>query len=58
MARRLHETPLLLAVEVVVIAAPLFFHGIYGLFMVAERGAETRPTRDRRPPRVRRPPSG
>jgi succinate dehydrogenase / fumarate reductase cytochrome b subunit len=41
MARRLHETPLLLAVEVLAIAAPLFFHGIYGLFLIAEGEPKT-----------------
>ncbi len=34
-ARRLQEIPLLLAVEVLLVAAPLFFHGIYGLFLLA-----------------------
>jgi len=33
MVRRLQETPFALALEIGVIALPLFFHGIYGLFV-------------------------
>ena len=33
MVRRLQETPFALALEIGVIALPLFFHGIYGLFI-------------------------
>ena len=33
MTRRLQEIPFALALEIAVIAAPLFFHGIYGLFV-------------------------
>jgi succinate dehydrogenase / fumarate reductase cytochrome b subunit len=44
MARRFQEVPLLLAIEVLLIAAPLFFHGIYGLFLLAnEAPAAGRP---------------
>ena len=35
MTRRLQGLPLVLLVEVLVIAVPLFFHGIYGLFRIA-----------------------
>ena len=35
MARRLQGLPLVLAVELLLIAAPLFFHGVYGLFLIA-----------------------
>jgi succinate dehydrogenase / fumarate reductase cytochrome b subunit len=34
-ARRLQEMPLAVAIEILVIVAPLFFHGIYGLYLVA-----------------------
>jgi succinate dehydrogenase / fumarate reductase cytochrome b subunit len=33
MTRRLQEIPFALALEIAVIAVPLFFHGIYGLFV-------------------------
>lgn len=33
MVRRLQEVPFALALEIAVIAVPLFFHGIYGLFI-------------------------
>lgn len=33
MTRRLQEMPFALALEIAVIAVPLFFHGIYGLFV-------------------------
>ncbi len=33
MVRRLQEIPFALALEIAVIAVPLFFHGIYGLFV-------------------------
>jgi len=36
LARRIHRTPALLAVEILLVAAPLLFHGIYGLFRIAE----------------------
>ncbi len=49
MARRLQEIPLLVAVEVLFIAIPLFFHGLYGLFLVAnEAPAALRPSAGRR----------
>ena len=35
MTRRLQGLPLVLIVEILVIAVPLFFHGIYGLFRIA-----------------------
>jgi succinate dehydrogenase / fumarate reductase cytochrome b subunit len=35
MARRLHGLPLVVLLEVFVIALPIFFHGIYGLFLTA-----------------------
>lgn len=35
-ARRLQEMPFSLALEIGVIAIPIFFHGIYGLFITAE----------------------
>ena len=35
MTRRLQGLPLVLLVEILVIAVPLFFHGIYGLFRIA-----------------------
>ncbi|MGH9399189.1 MAG: succinate dehydrogenase, partial [Thermoanaerobaculia bacterium] len=35
-ARRLQEMPLALFLEIAVIAVPIFFHGIYGLFITAE----------------------
>jgi succinate dehydrogenase / fumarate reductase cytochrome b subunit len=40
MARRLQSLPLVVAVEVLLIAAPLFFHGIYGLFLLAAEAPE------------------
>ena len=36
MARALHEFPLLLAIELLFILAPLLYHGVYGLFLVAD----------------------
>ena len=39
MARQLQSTPLLVAIEILLIAAPLFFHGIYGLFLIAAEPA-------------------
>jgi succinate dehydrogenase / fumarate reductase, cytochrome b subunit len=35
MSRKLQGLPLVVLVEILVIAAPLFFHGIYGLFRTA-----------------------
>ena len=35
-ARHLQELPFALALEVLVLAVPIFFHGIYGLFITAE----------------------
>lgn len=35
-AHRLQETPFALLLEISVIAVPIFFHGIYGLFITAE----------------------
>lgn len=35
-ARKLQETPFALILEIGVIAVPIFFHGIYGLFVTAE----------------------
>jgi succinate dehydrogenase / fumarate reductase cytochrome b subunit len=35
MTRKLQGLPLVIFVEILVIAAPLFFHGIYGLFRIA-----------------------
>ena len=34
-ARKMQGLPLVVLVEILVIAAPLFFHGIYGLFRIA-----------------------
>jgi succinate dehydrogenase / fumarate reductase cytochrome b subunit len=36
MAARMQGLPLVVAAEVLVIGVPLFFHGIYGLFLMAE----------------------
>ena len=36
LTRKIQSTPGLLAVELLVVAAPLLFHGIYGLFRIAE----------------------
>jgi len=36
LARKIQQTPALLAVEVLLVAAPLLFHGIYGLFRIAD----------------------
>lgn len=36
LARRIQGTPALLAVELLLVVAPLLFHGIYGLFRIAE----------------------
>lgn len=35
MARRLQGLPFVVAVEILLIAAPLVFHGIYGLFLIS-----------------------
>ena len=35
MSRKLQSLPLVILAEILVIAAPLFFHGIYGLFRIA-----------------------
>jgi succinate dehydrogenase / fumarate reductase, cytochrome b subunit len=45
MAARMQGLPLVVAVEVLVIALPLFFHGIYGLFLTAEEPAPASPPR-------------
>jgi len=39
MTRQLHSIPFLVAIEILLIAAPLFFHGIYGLFLIAAEPA-------------------
>ena len=39
MTRQLQSTPFLVAIEILLIAAPLFFHGIYGLFLIAAEPA-------------------
>ena len=39
MTRQLQSVPLLVAIEILLIAAPLFFHGIYGLFLIAAEPA-------------------
>jgi succinate dehydrogenase / fumarate reductase, cytochrome b subunit len=49
MAARLQALPLAVALELFVIALPIFFHGIYGLFVTA-----TEPPGDGRPGRGRR----
>lgn len=49
MARRLQQVPLALALEIGVIAVPIFFHGIYGLFLTADGSASPIPD-----PRLRR----
>ena len=49
MARRLQGLPLVVLLEVFVIALPIFFHGIYGLFVTA-----TEPPGAGRPGRARR----
>jgi succinate dehydrogenase / fumarate reductase cytochrome b subunit len=36
LARRIQATPALLAVELLLVAAPLLYHGIYGLFRIAD----------------------
>lgn len=49
MARRFQEVPLLLAIELLLIGAPLFFHGLYGLFLIAnEAPAAGHPSAGRR----------
>jgi succinate dehydrogenase / fumarate reductase cytochrome b subunit len=49
MAERLQALPLAVVLEVFVIALPIFFHGIYGLFVTAtEPPADGRPGRQRR----------
>ena len=35
MARRLQGLPLVVAIELLLIAAPLFFHAVYGMFLMA-----------------------
>jgi len=49
MVRRLRATPALLLVEVLLIFAPLLYHGLYGLYLLA-----TRPTGDPADPPGRR----
>jgi len=49
LARRLQGLPLAVLLEIFVIALPIFFHGIYGLFVTA-----TEPPGDGRPGRARR----
>jgi succinate dehydrogenase / fumarate reductase, cytochrome b subunit len=39
MTRTLQTVPFAVAIEIVVIAIPLFFHGIYGLFVTSTGGA-------------------
>jgi succinate dehydrogenase / fumarate reductase cytochrome b subunit len=49
MAAKLQALPLAVALEIFVIAMPIFFHGIYGLFVTAtEPPGEGRPGRERR----------
>ena len=49
MAAKLQALPLAVALEILVIALPIFFHGIYGLFVTAtEAPGEGRPGRGRR----------
>jgi succinate dehydrogenase cytochrome b subunit len=36
LARRIQGTPALLAIELLLVAAPLLFHGVYGLFRIAD----------------------
>jgi succinate dehydrogenase / fumarate reductase cytochrome b subunit len=49
MARRLQGLPLVVLLEVLVVVLPIFFHGIYGLFLTAtEPPGAGRPGRDRR----------
>jgi len=38
-ARKLQELPLALAMEVLLIAAPIFFHGVYGFYIAATESA-------------------
>jgi succinate dehydrogenase / fumarate reductase cytochrome b subunit len=40
MARRLQGLPGLAAIEILLVAVPLFFHAIYGLFLIADPPAE------------------
>ena len=47
MAARMQGLPLVVAVEILVIAVPLFFHGVYGLFLTAEEPATGAPRRQR-----------
>ncbi len=49
MARRLQEWPAALWIEAVLIAAPLAYHGLYGLFLIAVRppGGAAAPARRR-----------
>ena len=49
MAAKLQALPLAVALEIFVIALPIFFHGIYGLFVTAtEAPGDGRPDRGRR----------
>jgi succinate dehydrogenase / fumarate reductase cytochrome b subunit len=49
MAQRLQGLPLAVLLEIFVIALPIFFHGIYGLFVTAtEPAGDGRPSRGRR----------
>ena len=57
LARRIQGTPALLAIELLLVAAPLLFHGIYGLFRIADE-APTPAGTERLPPRARRRPAG
>ena len=45
MATRMQSLTLVIAAEVLLIAVPLFFHGIYGLFMMAEEAPAGGPSR-------------
>lgn len=42
-ARKLQEMPLSIALEIAVIAIPVFFHGIYGLFITATASPNRKP---------------
>ena len=49
-ARRLQQMPFALAAEILLIALPLVFHGVYGLYLAATEppGSAAAPTRSRR----------
>ena len=47
MAARMQGLPLVVAVEILVIAVPLFFHAVYGLFLTAEEPTTGSPRRRR-----------